>query len=93
MSKVTFIQISPEELQEEILKGVKSQIDDLKNHLQPQQSDEKYLTINQVAEKFSVSIVTISNWRHNGILKSFQIGGRIYFKLSDIEKSLIQISA
>lgn len=93
MSKVTFIQISPEELQEEILKGVKSQIDELKTHLQPQPSEEKYLTIKQVAEKFSVSIVTINNWQKNGTLKPLQLSGRIYFKLSDIEKSLIQISA
>lgn len=61
--------------------------------LQPQQSDEKYLSINQVAEMFSVSRVTINNWQKNGTLKPFQIGGKVFFKMSDIEKSLTPISA
>lgn len=93
MVAIQLIQITPEELQEEILKGVKSQIDELKTHLQPQLVEETYLTINQVAEKFSVSKVSINNWQRNGTLKPYQLAGRIYFKLSDIEKSLIQISA
>lgn len=93
MAAIQLIQITPEELQEEILKGVKSHIDDLKKHLQPQLSEETYLTINQVAEKFSVSKVTINNWQNNGTLKPLQLSGRIYFRLSDIEKSLIEISA
>ena len=36
MEKIQFIQITPEQLQDAIIDGVKTQLDDLKSHFQHQ---------------------------------------------------------
>jgi predicted DNA-binding transcriptional regulator AlpA len=87
MSTIQLIQITPEELQNEILKGVKSQFEDLKKHLQPKQPNE-YLTRSEVAKMFSVDLSTIHNWCKSGKLNPLGMGARVYFLRSDIENSL-----
>lgn len=87
MEAIQLIQITPEQLQTEILKGVKAQIDDLKNHFQPKQPKE-YLTRQEVAQMFNVDISTIHNWCKSKRLNPLGIGARVYFLRSEIETSL-----
>lgn len=87
MEAIQFIQITPDQLQKEILKGVQSQIDDLKQHFTPKQPKE-YLTRSDVAKMLSVDISTISNWQKSKRLNPLAIAGRIYFLRSEVEASL-----
>ncbi|EKT4509604.1 helix-turn-helix domain-containing protein [Flavobacterium psychrophilum] len=87
MEAIQLIQITPEQLQNKILKGVQSQIDDLKLHFTPKQPNE-YLTRQQVAKMFSVDISTVSNWQKSGKLNPLGISGRVYFLRSEVEASL-----
>ena len=48
MKSIQLIQITPEQLREEILKGVKTEINELKKSFQPKEPTE-YLTRNEVA--------------------------------------------
>jgi len=91
MSTIQLIQITPEELQKEILKGVKLQIDDLKNHFQPKQPNE-YLSRSEVSKMLGVDLSTLHNWNKKKILNPLAISGRIFYLRSEIEASIKPIN-
>lgn len=91
MSTIQLIQITPEELQKEILKGVKIQIDDLKNHFQPKQPNE-YLSRSEVSKMLGVDLSTLHNWNKKKILNPLAISGRIFYLRSEIEASIKPIN-
>lgn len=91
MQSIQFIQVSPEQLQSEITKGIKSYLDDFLQNFKPKQPND-YLTRSDVAQMFNVDLSTIANWQKNGKLKPLGLGGRIYFLRSDIEASLTPIN-
>lgn len=90
MSQIQFIQITPEQLQEAILQGVKSQLDELKKEFQPKEPEE-YLTRSEVSQLLDIDLSTVHNWSRSGRLKRYGIGNRVYFKRSEIEASLMHI--
>ena len=87
MSTIQFIQTTPQELQNQINEGVKSQIQDFLKQFQPKQPNE-YLTRSDVAKMFNVDLSTVHNWSKSGKLKPLGLGARVYFLRSDIEQSL-----
>lgn len=91
MAQIQFIQTSPHDLQEQINKGVKSQLDDFLKEFKPKQPNE-YLTRKEVAKLFNVDISTIHNWCKSKRLKPLGIGARVYFLRSDIEQSLTPLN-
>ena len=88
---ILFVATTPQELQKEISQSVKAHLDEFLKHFKPT-TPEDYLSRKQVAEMFGVDISSISNWQRNGKLKPYAIGGRIYFKRSDIEASLTPLN-
>lgn len=88
---VQFIQTTPEQLQSEISKGVKSQLDEFLQHFKPVQPAE-YLTRQQVAKMFDVDLSTIHNWCKGGKLKPLGIGSRVYFLRAEVEAGLIPLN-
>lgn len=91
MSTIQFIQITPEQLQSEIIKGVQLQLEDLKKHFQAKTPNE-YLTRQDVAKMFSIDISSVNNWSKNGKLKPLGMGGRVYFLRSEVEASLTPLN-
>jgi hypothetical protein len=91
MEAIQLIQITPEQLQTEILKGVKIQLENFLKHFTPKQPNE-YLTRQDVAKMFNVDISTIHNWCKSGKLKPLGLGSRVYFLRSDIEASLTPLN-
>lgn len=91
MEAIQLIQITPEELQKEILKGVKLQMDDLKNHFQPKQPNE-YLSRSEVSKMLGVDLSTLHNWNKKKILNPLAISGRIFYLRSEIEASIKPIN-
>lgn len=87
MSTIQFIQTTPQELQNQINEGVKSQLQDFLKHFTPKTPNE-YLTRSDVATMFNVDLSTIHNWCKSGKLKPLGLGARVYFLRSDIEQSL-----
>ena len=84
MSKVLFTiqyEILPEK-KDDYLKVVK---EELKTHL-PQELDEKLLSPEETRKVFDppISKVTIINWTKAGKLTAHRIGGRVYYKRSEI---------
>lgn len=48
--------------------------------------DDVMLTRNDIATKFGVSLTTVDTWNKEKRLRSTKIGGRRYFRQSDVEK-------
>lgn len=93
MKIIQFIQITPEQLQNAIVDGVNSKLEDLKRNFQPKEPEE-LLTRTEVAEMFKIDLSSVHNWTKKGKLKSYGVSGsaRVYYKRSEIESLLIQIN-
>lgn len=91
MQQVQFIQITPEQLQESIVNGIKRELEALKKEFQPKEPTT-YLTRKEVAEMLQVDLSTIHNWCKSGKLKPHGIGSRVYFKRDQLEDSIIEIN-
>ena len=85
MKKLHFIEVTPEELIEEVVSR-------LQNYKKDDIVNESYLTIEDVAQLFKVSLSTIYSWRKSGVLKACQIGGRVYFKQTEIDSAVIDLN-
>ncbi len=88
--QIQFLQVTPEQLQEAIIKGIKIQLDELKKHLQPKEPTT-YLTRNEVAEMLSVDLSTVHNYTKRKILQAYQIGSRVYYKRDEVENSIVKL--
>lgn len=49
---------------------------------------ERYLTNNDVANIFHISLRTLQDWRDNGRIAYIQISGKVLYKESDVRKLL-----
>ena len=90
MGTVQFIQVTPEQLQDEIIKGVKSELQQLKKDFQPKRPSE-YLTRNEVAEMLKIDLSSVHNWTKKGKLKAYGIGGRVYYKRDEVENAIVEL--
>jgi len=81
---------SLEELKQTVREEIKSV---LKTQSLQQQADipQGYLTRKSVAELLSISLNTVDKYCSLGYLQAYEIGKRILFKESEIEKSLVPI--
>jgi excisionase family DNA binding protein len=84
--------ITPLQLQELILLGVKAELDALTKDLQPKKLPD-YLTRKEVAAILKVSLVTLSDWNKKGVLKPYRLGNLIRYKSSELESALISINS
>ena len=90
MQIVQFIQVTSEQLQDAIIEGVKTQLQDLKEHFEPKTPNE-YLTRVEVSEMLKIDLSSVHNWTKKRILISYQIGGRVYYKRSEIENAIVEL--
>jgi hypothetical protein len=89
MEVVQKIQITPQQLVEAIGIAVKEQ---LEKRLPKLKEEESLLTKKEAASFLSISMSTLGLWCRKGLLNSFGIGGRVYFKQSEIMSSLISLN-
>ena len=89
MSQILLNQITPEQLEKQIIDGVKNQLNALIEHFQPKEPTE-YLTRHEVANLLKVDISTVHNWTKNGKLTSYNMVGRVYYNRSEIEAAMIK---
>lgn len=90
MEAVQFIQITPDQLKEQFSEVVQSQINELKKHFEPKTPTE-YLTRREVAKMLGINLTTLNNWTKKGILKSYGVGGRVYYKRNEVENAVIEL--
>ncbi len=87
---IQFIQITPQQLQETILAGVKSQLEELKKEFQPKEAEE-LLTRKEVSALLKINLSTVHAYSNKGILNPIGLSGKVYYRRSEIEASLIPL--
>ena len=91
MKQVQLFQVTPEQLQADILQGVKKQLDELKKSFQPKQPVE-LMTRKETAALLKCNMSTLHNLKKRGDLVPVGLGGRVYYRRSDIENRLVELS-
>ncbi|MBP94063.1 MAG: DNA-binding protein [Flavobacteriaceae bacterium] len=90
-SPLHFYQTTPEELTNDILKGVDSKLQEFFDRFQPsKKEEEELLTLEEALTILKCSNQTLWNWRKEGIIPSYRLGNRVYIKRSDINSKLIK---
>jgi excisionase family DNA binding protein len=84
---IQLIQITPDELQEAIISGVRAEVEKLKADFQPKQPTE-FMTRNEVRDLLNVDLSTVHNWTKRGKLKAYGLGGRLYYKRAEVEEAI-----
>jgi len=79
--------VTPQQLTETILKGVKTQLDELKKSYSPKEPDA-FLSRMETAKLLKISLTTVHEWSNTGILKMYKVGNRSYFSRKEIENTL-----
>lgn len=55
---------------------------------QPTSREPEYLTRQETARKFKISLVTLHRWTKAGIVKDYKIGGRVLYRVEEIENAI-----
>ena len=93
MNAIQFIQISPDQLREELQKGLDQKLQELSEQIQKLTKEDRLFTSKEAADYLSIDLSTLWAWRKKGYVKAYGIGNRVYYKKSEIEQALIQINA
>ena len=88
MTQVQIIQVTPEQLNQVVQDALKLQLEEFKKSFTPTPPDE-ILTPEETAELLRIGTVTLWRWTKNGKIQAHGIGGRTYYKKSEIDKALI----
>lgn len=92
-SKVTQVfGITPNELKENILNDIRTELKALVQHFQPLKPAE-YITRKEAAKILKVSLVTLSDWNKKGVLKPYRLGNLIRYKRTELDEALISINS
>ncbi|CAM3427068.1 helix-turn-helix domain-containing protein [Zobellia roscoffensis] len=87
-----FYQIVPETQTTDIISGLVKAITPLLSKTQERPTDdfEELFTVDETLKFLKCSKQALWNWRKNGILPSYRLGNRVYYKKSDIFAKLIK---
>ena len=91
MQNIQFIQVTPEQLQNAIIEGVKLQLEEFKKHFTPKEPN-RYLSRQDVAEMLQIDLSSVHNWTKKGTLKSYGISGRVYYRLDEVENAIVRLN-
>ncbi|RRQ49812.1 DNA-binding protein [Maribacter algicola] len=72
----------------EKLTALEFELNTIKQNFQPKKPVE-LLTREETAELLKISLTTLWHWSKKGILPSYGIGNRVYYKRSEIENRLV----
>ncbi|MCH3881178.1 helix-turn-helix domain-containing protein [Tenacibaculum aquimarinum] len=91
MKQVQLVGITPEENNKPIFEYIDKKFDDLKKFYQPKKPTE-YLTRQETADLLKVDLSTIHNYTKRKVLNAWAIQGRVYYKRSEVEGSIIKLN-
>jgi len=91
MGTLQLIEVTPQQLQEEILKGIKVQLKEFAV-LFKATPQEEYLTREETATLLKVDLSTLWYWKKKGILMPYGVSSKVYYKRSDIDKAMIKLN-
>ena len=71
------------------LEDLSEKVEKIRGGNKPSLDGERYYTDKELAVRLKVSRRSLQDYRNNGILPYIQIGGRILYRASDIERTLM----
>lgn len=90
-TQLHFFQTTPEELTDNILIGVDCKLKEFFDKYNPPlKEEEELLTVDETIKFLKCSKQALWNWRKSGILPSYRLGNRVYYKKSDILSKLVK---
>ena len=90
MNAIQITQFTPNELKSLLMEGVQQVINQIREEFQPK-TPTQYLTRKQVAKMLDINLTTLNNWTNKGVLISYGIQGRVYYKRDEVEKAIIKL--
>ncbi|CAK7020929.1 MAG: hypothetical protein PARBA_00874 [Parabacteroides sp.] len=72
-----------------LLENLSNRVEKIRDNNKPSLDGERYYTDKELAVKLKVSRRSLQDYRNNGILPYTRIGGRILYRASDIERTLM----
>lgn len=90
MQQIQLFQVTPEQLQNAIVNGVKTHLDDLKKNFQPKEPTT-YLSRQETADLLKVDLSTLWNWQKKGILIPKGIGNRVLYDRKEVDNAIVQL--
>ena len=83
--------VCPEELANKIFNKLDSKFEDLlMKYPFVKKDEEELLTVDETIKFLKCSKQALWNWRKNGVLPSFRLGNRVYYRKSDIFAKLVK---
>lgn len=71
------------------LEDLSNRVEKIRDNNKPSLDGERYYTDKELAVKLKVSRRSLQDYRNNGILPYTQVGGKILYRASDIERMLM----
>ena len=90
MNAIQITQFTPNELKSLLMEGVQQVVNQIREEFQPKTPTE-YLTRKQVAKMLDINLTTLYNWTNKGVLISYGIQGRVYYKRDEVERAFIEL--
>ena len=90
MNAIQITQFTPNELKSLLMEGVQQVVNQIREEFQPKTPTE-YLTRKQVAKMLDINLTTPNNWTNKGVLISYGIQGRVYYKRDEVERAFIEL--
>ena len=90
MNAIQITQFTPNELKSLLMEGVQQVVNQIREEFQPK-TPPQYLTRKQVAKMLDINLTTLNNWTNKGVLISYGIQGRVYYKRDEVEKAIIKL--
>ena len=90
MNAIQITQFTPNERKSLLMEGVQQVVNQIREEFQPKTPTE-YLTRKQVAKMLDINLTTLNNWTNKGVLISYGIQGRVYYKRDEVEKAIIKL--
>lgn len=72
-----------------LLEDLSNRVEKIRDGNRPSLDGERYYTDKELAVKLKVSRRSLQDYRNNGILPYTQLGGKILYRASDIERVLM----
>lgn len=66
-------------------------VSELKNEYKQAPFSDYFITKRQLTELLTVSLSTVNNWTSSGVIQAYQLGGKVYYKASEIECAMIKL--
>jgi DNA invertase Pin-like site-specific DNA recombinase len=90
MEQLQFVGCHPEQLQKAIAENIRGQLEELKKSFQPK-TPEEFLSRKATAKLLNINLSTLYLWTKKGVLQSYGISGKVYYKRSEVESALIEL--